>query len=37
LKDDGNQMIATYFQAGFLLVLFFDPEDGSDMFMRNID
>jgi hypothetical protein len=24
------------FQAGFLLGLFFDPEDRSDMFLRNI-
>jgi hypothetical protein len=22
--------------AGFLLGLFFDPEDGSDMFLRNV-
>jgi hypothetical protein len=22
--------------AGFLLVLFFDPEDGGDMFLRNV-
>jgi hypothetical protein len=25
------------FQAGFLLSLFFDPEDGGDMFLRNVD
>jgi hypothetical protein len=25
-----------YFKAGFLLVLFLDPEDGGDMFIRNI-
>jgi hypothetical protein len=24
---------ATYFHAGFLLGLFFDPEDGGDMFL----
>jgi hypothetical protein len=24
------------FQAGFLLGLFFDPEDGGDMFLQNI-
>jgi hypothetical protein len=24
-------------QAGFLLGLLFDPEDGSDMFLRNVD
>jgi hypothetical protein len=23
-------------QAGFLLDLFFDPEDGGDMFLRNV-
>jgi hypothetical protein len=27
--------IATCFHAGFLLCLFFDPEDGGDMFLRN--
>jgi hypothetical protein len=25
------------FHAGFFLGLFFDPEDGGDMFPRNID
>jgi hypothetical protein len=24
-------------KAGFLLGLFFDPEDGDDMFLRNVD
>jgi hypothetical protein len=24
------------FHAGFLLGLFFDPEDGGDMFLRNV-
>jgi hypothetical protein len=24
-------------KAGFLLGLFFDPEDGGDMFLRNVD
>jgi hypothetical protein len=24
-------------QDGFLLFLFFDPEDGGDMFFRNVD
>jgi hypothetical protein len=27
---------ATYFDTGFLLVLFFDPEDGGDMFLQNV-
>jgi hypothetical protein len=27
--------ISTYFNAGFMLGLFFDPEDDGDMFLRN--
>jgi hypothetical protein len=27
---------ATCFRAGFLLGLFFDPEDEGDMFLRNV-
>jgi hypothetical protein len=27
--------LAAYFRAGFLLILFFEPEDGGDMFFRN--
>jgi hypothetical protein len=27
--------LATYFEAGFLLGLFFESEDGGDMFLRN--
>jgi hypothetical protein len=29
-------LLATCFQAGFMLNLFFDPEEGGDMFLRNI-
>jgi hypothetical protein len=28
---------ATCFHAGFLLGLFFNPEDGGDMFLQNVD
>jgi hypothetical protein len=29
-------LLATCFHAGFLLSLFFDPEYGGDMFLRNV-
>jgi hypothetical protein len=29
-------LLATCFHAGFFLGLFFDPEDGGDMFLRNV-
>jgi hypothetical protein len=29
-------LLTTCFYAGFLLGLFFDPEDGGDMFLRNV-
>jgi hypothetical protein len=29
-------LLVICFHAGFLLGLFFDPEDGSDMFFRNV-
>jgi hypothetical protein len=32
-----NQITCYLFHAGFLLGLFFDSEDGSNTFLRNID
>jgi hypothetical protein len=29
-------LLATCFHVGFLLGSFFDPEDGTDMFLRNV-
>jgi hypothetical protein len=31
-----SALLATCFDAGFLLALFFDPEDGGDVFLRNV-
>jgi hypothetical protein len=31
-----DAMLATCFHSGFLLGIFFDPEDGCDMFLRNV-
>jgi hypothetical protein len=31
-----KHLLATCFHAGFLLGLFFDPEDGDDIFLRNV-
>jgi hypothetical protein len=31
-----QSLLATCFHAGFMLGLFFEPEDGDDMFPRNI-
>jgi hypothetical protein len=31
-----NALLATCFHSGFLVGLFFGPEDGGDMFFRNI-
>jgi hypothetical protein len=30
------RLLATCFHASYLLYLFFDPEDGSDIFLRNV-
>jgi hypothetical protein len=35
--EDNKVLLATCIHAGFLLGLFFDPEDGSDMLLRNVD
>jgi hypothetical protein len=32
----GTEAACHLFDAGFLLGLFFDPEDGGDMFLRNV-
>jgi hypothetical protein len=29
-------LLATFFRSGFLLGLFFDHEDGGNMFLRNV-
>jgi hypothetical protein len=31
-----NALLATYFHDGFLIGLFFDPEDGGNMFLPNV-
>jgi hypothetical protein len=31
-----SPLLASCFHTGFLLGLFFDPEDGGDMFLRNV-
>jgi hypothetical protein len=36
LTAQATSMFATCFHADFLLGLFFDPEDGGDMFLRNL-
>jgi hypothetical protein len=36
LNQDNWCPLATYFNTGFLLNLFLDPEDGGDMFLRKV-
>jgi hypothetical protein len=35
IKSGGKHSSACHLLLGFLLGLFFDPEDGGDMFLRN--
>jgi hypothetical protein len=35
-KNQPKAELATFYYAGFLLGLFFEPEDGSDMFLRKV-
>jgi hypothetical protein len=39
VKAGGTQvaLLSTYFRAGFLFELFFNPEDLGDMFLRNTE
>jgi hypothetical protein len=34
--EELQALLGTCFHAGFLLSLFFDPEDGGDVFLRNV-
>jgi hypothetical protein len=36
LKDNRGALLATSFRAGFFPGLLFGPEDGGDMFLRNV-
>jgi hypothetical protein len=36
LKVKQNLLLATCFHADYFLGLFFDPEDGGNMFLRNV-
>jgi hypothetical protein len=35
-EQETRARLATFFRAGVLLDLFFDPEDGDDTFLRNV-
>jgi hypothetical protein len=35
-RNISRSLLATWFHAGFLVGLFFDPEDGGNMFLRNV-
>jgi hypothetical protein len=35
-EETSVALLATFFHAGFLLGSLFDPEDGDDMFLRNV-
>jgi hypothetical protein len=35
IRQGNRVLLATYFHADFLHCLFFDPEDGGKMFLRN--
>jgi hypothetical protein len=37
MSEEYYLLLGTRFHAGFLLGLFFDPEDGGDIFLRNAD
>jgi hypothetical protein len=34
--EEQAALLATCFQAGFFLGLFFDPKDGRNMFLQNV-
>jgi hypothetical protein len=37
INFDEQAQLATHFNAGFFLGLFFDLEDGGDIFLQNVD
>jgi hypothetical protein len=36
MKVEATALLSTNFHSGLLLGLFFNPEDGGDMFLRNV-